>query len=91
MIDVKQNYKNKYVNKLNEPEVNAEALLCPLCRNHVDNTENIFECSALKINNQNDKNNQFDDLFSKDMVVVAPAIKQFSKLWKIRQQKIGKK
>ena len=91
MIEVKKNYKNKYINKNNEPEVNERALLCPLCQLHIDSAEKIFICSVLNDQTDNDKNDLFDKLFSKDMKVVATSIKQFSKLWKMRQQKLEKK
>ena len=51
MIEVKQNYKNKYIKKSNESEVNEKALLCPLPWH---------------------------------------AIKRFSHLWRMRQQKLDK-
>ena len=87
MIEVRQNYKNKYIKKSNEPDINEEALLCPLCHDHVDNVENMFKCSALNTNNQNDQSIQFDNLFSNNMKTVA---QQFSYLWRMRQQKLDK-
>ena len=90
MIEVKQNYKNKYTKKSNEPLENEEALLCPLCHDHVDNAENVFKCSTLSINNENDQSKHFNNLFSNNMNTVATAIKQFSYLWRIRQQKLEK-
>ena len=66
--------------------MNDEALLCPLCKLHVDNVETIFQCSALGyINNKNVK---FQDFFSQDMNKVSIAIKEFKQIWKIRQQKL---
>ena len=90
MIEVKQNYKNKYIKKSNKSEVNEKALLCPLCQDHVDNVENVFQCSELNIDNENDQSKLFDNLFSENMKTVAPAIKQFSYLWRMRQQKLDK-
>ena len=64
MIEVKRNYKNKYLNK-NKSEY--ESLLCGICKTHEDNTENIFLCPELG----NIEENRFDDLFvqTSDIVV----------------------
>ena len=86
MIDTKENYKHKYIKKSNDTQTNLEALLCPLCRLHVDNAETILQCSELPKNNQNIK---FQDFFSNDMKTVSVAIKHFMKIWKIRQQKLN--
>ena len=66
--------------------------MCQLCKEHVDNAENVFNCSVLTNNNNisNINNNIFEDLYSKNMKKVSSAIKYFSKLWKIRQQKLEK-
>ena len=85
MLDVRENFKNKYTNKNESDESNKEALLCQLCKNHVDNSENILKCSALETN----VNMKFDNLFSKDIDITASAIKVFAKLWKIRQEKLS--
>ena len=42
MFEVKHNFKNRYIKKFNESQVNEEALLCPLCFYHVDNVQNMF-------------------------------------------------
>ena len=91
MLDVRNNFKNKYIKKSNNTQLNTEALLCQLCKHHVDNAENIFQCTVLanKLNSDNIKNSKFEDLFSKDMKIVSYAIKLFAKLWKIRQQKMN--
>ena len=86
MIEVKENFKHKFMKKSNTSQMNEEALLCPLCKLHVDNVETIFQCSALGyINNKNVK---FQDFFSQDMNKVSIAIKEFKQIWKIRQQKL---
>ena len=86
MIDTKENFKHKYTKKSNDIQTNLEALLCPLCRLHVDSVETILQCSALP---KNSKNIRFQDFFSNDMKTVSIAIKHFMKIWKIRQNKLN--
>ena len=52
MIDTKENFKHKYIKKSNDVQTNVEALLCPLCRLHVDSAETILQCSALPKNSK---------------------------------------
>ena len=73
MLDFKVNFKNKY-----------EDILCPLCKNHIDNEENMFLCSELG----NISTYKFNDIFSSNMDLVAKTTKEFQKLWKIRQSKL---
>ena len=89
MIDVRSNFKNNYIKKSDNSEIKTEALLCQLCKEHADSAENIFKCTVLTNNTViNINNNKFEDLYSKNMKVVSSAIKYFSKLWKLRQQKM---
>ena len=74
--------------KSNDQQTNVEALLCQLCKQHEDNSENIFKCKVLQSSVNNINNCKFDDLFSKDIKKVSSAIQYFSKLWKIRQQNL---
>ena len=84
MIDVRENYKNKYVKKQNDAKSNEKALLCQLCKNHADSAENVFKCSAL--NDRDEDKNIFKNLFSDNMDGVSSTIKEFSSLWRKRQQ-----
>ena len=46
MFEVKHNFKNRYIKKFNESQVNEEAFLCPLFHYHVDNVENMSKYST---------------------------------------------
>ena len=81
MLDVKRNYKNKYLSKNRS---DYESLLCEICKGHEDNTENIFLCPELS----NTGENKFDDLFSRNIDKMLNALKQFQKLWIIREDKL---
>ena len=80
MLDFRVNFKSKY----GKGQITDEYLLCPICKNHVDNEENIFICSELR----NVSNAKFNDIFSNDMNLVAKTIKQFQKLWNARKSKM---
>ena len=84
MLEVKQNFSNKYTKSNNQ---NIDLLLCPLCQAHVDNAQNIFTCSVLN----NDVDVSFEDLFSNNTDKLAAAIKQFYKLWTIRKRLLENK
>ena len=60
MLDVRQNFKNKYIDKSKNDDYNEKLLSCPLCELHIDNAKNILKCSALDNNN----NDNFDELYS---------------------------
>ena len=75
MLEVRKNYKGK------DNDIN-----CPLGDGHIDTEENILKCEKLKIDNDNDSETNFNDLFSKNDEKVAKTLKQFYKKWKIRQQ-----
>ena len=84
IFEVKHNFKNRYIKKFNESQVNQEALLCPLCHYHVGNFENMFKCSAFSINNKNDQTTRSKtSLPFYNWTNSAPDNKQYSKLkWK---------
>ena len=75
----------KYIDKSRNTDYNEKLLSCPLCELHIDNAKNIFKCSALEENNNNENDNNFDDLYSEDMDKVSSIIKKFTKLWRQRQ------
>ena len=81
MIDVKSNYKKKYISKTRSE---YESLLCSISKSHEDNSENVFQCPELG----NTSDIQFDDLFSRNIDKISKAIKLFQKLWKIRETKL---
>ena len=71
MLDVRANFSAMYKNNLT----------CQVCFSHTDNQESILTCSALK--NDNDKL-KYNDLFSDNLDVVLPILKQFRALWRKR-------
>ena len=79
MLDVRNNFKQKYLKNKNISE--DEVLACQLCKNHLDTEENILQCPVLK----NDKDLKFEDLFSENMDQVSIVLKEFKKLWRKRQ------
>ena len=85
MLDVRQNFKNKYIDKSKNDDYNEKLLSCPLCELHIDNAKNILKCSVLDNNNNDNDNDNFDDLYSEDMDKVSSMIKKFNKLWRQRQ------
>ena len=78
MLDVKNNYRQKYSKN---DKVSDEILLCQLSENHVDSEENIFQCTVL----ENDTDVKFENLFSENIDKVSKVLKQFKKLWRKRQ------
>ena len=84
MLEVRNNYKAKYSKSAQNLQ---EKLSCPLCSEHLDNEENIFQCE--KLGTKSDI--QFEDLFSKNIDKVSKALKYFNKLWKIRLKKLEEK
>ena len=64
MLGVKTNFKDKLRNDLS----------CQVCLSHTDSQEGILTCSALNTEN---KTTNYLDLFSHDLNIVVPALKQF--------------
>ena len=81
MLDIKYKYKKKYSSKNGSEN---DSFLCNICKSHEDNAENILQCTPLG----NTSDIQFNDLFSNNIDKVSKAIKQFKKLWKIRENKL---
>ena len=72
MLGVKENFKDNFKNNLT----------CQPCLSHTDTQEGILTCSALN-NEQN--TTKYNDLFSQDLDIVVPALKQFRALWRKRE------
>ena len=72
MLGVKANFKDKFKNNL----------VCQACLSHIDTQEGILICSALNTENNATK---YSDLFSHDLDIVVPALKQFRALWRKRE------
>ena len=81
MLDVKVNFKNKFIsNNLKLPE----AIYCSYCStNTIEDQQHVIECSAFtqphKIN--------YVDLFSSSTKTVAESIQKFEAIWKLRCEK----
>ena len=77
MLDVRTNFEGLYKNNL----------ICQVCMSHTDTQELILSCSALGNNNQI----KYNDIFSKNLDIVIPILKQFKVLWKKRETILMKK
>ena len=77
MLDVRANFSGMYKNNLT----------CQVCFSHTDNQESILSCSALQNSN---KLLKYNDLFSENLDVVLPILKQFRKLWRKRETLLKK-
>ena len=73
MLDVRKNYETKYVHNMT----------CPACHSHTDTQQEILNCSALKTG---DETIRYSDLFSKDLTIVAKALKIYQTKWKKREK-----
>ena len=73
MLDVRKNYEKQYINNMT----------CQVCHSHTDTQQSILTCSVL--NTKPNKIN-YNDLFSEDLNIVVPALKQYQKLWSKREK-----
>jgi hypothetical protein len=78
MLGVKENFKDNFKNNLT----------CQACLSHTDTQEGILTCSALN-NEQN--TTKYNDIFSQDLDIVVPALKQFRALWRKRETILSNK
>ena len=84
MLEVKSNFKGKYKKK-NQTE--DQYLCCQLCKSHIDTQENLLLCTQLNENNK--YNILYSNFFSPDINTVAYTVKQFKKLWRVREEKLS--
>ena len=78
MLDVKTNFKNKYItNSVKLPE----AIYCSFClSDSIEDQEHIIDCEAF----EQPYKIRYTDLFSQDLKIVAENIKKYEALWKQR-------
>ena len=63
-------------------------MTCPACYSHTDTQQDIINCSALNT----EKNTvRYSDLFSKDLNIVASALKKYQIMWKKREKILSNK
>ena len=81
MLDVKDNFRNKFISDTTKL---PEAVYCTYCTtNSIEDQQHVIECSAF----QQPYEMNYADLFSSNTETVAKSIQKFEEIWKQRSDK----
>ena len=84
MLDVRNNYKGKYMPQCRNGLTETEVLICQLCKGESDTQEHVLLCPQLL----HTRDTNYGDLFSDNLNTVVAALAEYSKLWRERSEKI---